>query len=319
MELESHSQTEKVSETVILPSWNPGASKRALIDFVARVSLHDSPEFVPIPERIAVFDNDGTLWAEKPLYMQLAFVIDQIIAMAPQHPEWHDKEPFKSVIKGDIKAALADGKSSAAALLAVTHAGMSTEDFDKSARLWFQRAQHPQLKRPYTELIYQPMLELINFLRINGFKIFIASAGGADFMRSVTEKLYGIPPEQVIGTTGKTRYEFHDGKPELIKLAEVDNFDEGPGKPASIHKFIGRRPLLAFGNSDGDYEMLEWVTSQDRPHLGLLLHHTDAEREWSYDRGSHVGKLNRALDAASRARWILVDMKKDWKRVYPFH
>lgn len=318
MEPEIQSRLEKATESVTLPSWNPGASKRALIDFVTQVTRMDNMDYIPVPERIAVFDNDGTLWAEKPLYIQLAFVIDQIKALAPQRPEWQNQEPFRSVLQGDIKGALAGGIKSAEALLAATHAGMTTDEFENSVKTWFVRAQHPVMKCPYIEMIYQPMLEVINFLKLNNFKVYIASAGGVDFMRAVAEKIYGIPPEHVIGSSGKTKYDHQNGKAVLVKHAEVDTFDEGPGKPPTIHKFLGRRPVIAFGNSDGDFEMLEWVGSQQKPHLCMLLHHTDLDREWAYDRESHIGKLDRALDFAPRAGWTIIDMKRDWKRIYPF-
>lgn len=270
-------------------------------------------------ERIAVFDNDGTLWGEKPMYTQLAFVIDQIKVLAPQHPEWNDQEPFKSILAGNIEEALAGGIQSAAALVAATHSGMTTEEFEQTAWNWFMHAENPKLQRPYIEVIYQPMLEVMNYLRARDFKIYIASAGGVDFMRAITKKIYDIPPEQVIGSVGKTKYIFENGSALLVKTAEVDTFHEGAGKPSSIYKFIGRRPIIAFGNSDGDLEMLQWVQAQDKPSLSMLVHHTDGTREWAYDRGSHVGHLDRALDMAPEAGWIVVDMKRDWNRIYPFN
>lgn len=319
MELERTSTTKKAKEPVVLPSWNPGSAKRAIIDFVTRVSRKESIDYVPIAERIAVFDNDGTLWGEKPVYMQIEFLLARIKALAPDHPEWKDREPFKSALQGDLKAALSGGEISVGKLLAATHAGMTTDEFTQSAWNWFMTSVHPQLLRPYVELLYQPMLELMTYLRANDFKIYIASADGVDFMRAITQKIYDIPPEQVIGSSGKTRYVFENGHSFLVKTAELDVFDEGAGKPSSIYKYIGRRPIAAFGNSDGDFEMLQWISGQDVPHLSMLIHHTDESREWAYDHESRVGHLDRALDAAPANQWTVVDMKKDWNRIYPFN
>ena len=270
-----------------------------------------------VPERIATFDNDGTLWAEQPMYFQLLFVVDRIRAMAVDHPEWKSKEPYKSVIAGDMKGLAASGEKGIVELMMVTHTGMTVEEFDAIVRSWFETARHPTSKRPYTEMIYQPMLEVLAYLRANGFKTFIVSGGGTEFMRAWVEKTYGIPPEQVVGSRGKLKYGVRDGTPVILKLAEAELVDDGPGKPVGIAQMIGRRPIAAFGNSDGDFEMLEYVTAGPGKRLGMIVHHTDAEREWAYDRGSHVGKLERGLDEAARRGWVLADMKRDWKVVYP--
>ncbi len=299
-----------------LPSWNDGGAGKAITDFVTRVTT-PGKDFVPEPERIAVFDNDGTLWAEQPMYFQLAFAIDRVKALAPQHPEWKDKEPFKSILAGDPKAALAGGEKAAMELLAATHTGMTTDEFEKIVKDWTSTAQHPRFKRPYTECIYQPMVEVLEYLRANGFKTWIVSGGGIEFMRPWTQAAYGIPPEQVIGSSAKTKFEIRDSKPVLVKLPEVGSIDDGPGKPVNINLHIGRRPVMAFGNSDGDLQMLQWTTAGEGPRFALIVHHTDAEREWAYDRESHVGKLDKALDEAMSKGWTVVDMKKDWNTIFP--
>jgi phosphoglycolate phosphatase-like HAD superfamily hydrolase len=301
-----------------LPSWHEGPARKAIVNFVARVTRKGGADFVPVPERIAVFDNDGTLWSEQPIYFQFAFVLDRVKALAPQHPEWREKQPFKAVIEGDMKTALASGEHGIVEMMMATHAGMTTEEFEKIVKDWIATARHPRFKRPYTDLVFQPMLELIAYLRASGFKTYIVSGGGVEFMRAWTERVYGIPPEQVIGSSGKLKYEMKDGKPELIKQAQVDFVDDKEGKPVGIQKFIGRRPIAAFGNSDGDLEMLEWTTDGKGLRLAMLIHHTDAEREWAYDRGSPVGALDKALDEAARRGWIVVDMKESWKVVYAF-
>ena len=300
-----------------LPSWNDGPAKQAIAEFVRKSTTAGSSEFVAPEARIAVFDNDGTLWSEQPLYFQAQFALDRVKALAPQHPEWKTKEPFKSVLAGDVKAALATGDKGMAQLLAATHAGMTTDEFQKVVADWLATAQHPRWKRPYDQCIYQPMLELLQVLRANGFKTYIVSGGGVEFMRVWAEKAYGIPPEQVVGSSGKLRYELRSGTPVIAKLPQIDFVDDGPGKPVGIQKFIGRRPVLAFGNSDGDREMLEWVTAGAGARFAGLVHHTDAEREWAYDRKSAVGKLDKAWDEASQKGWTVVDMKADWKVVYP--
>jgi phosphoglycolate phosphatase-like HAD superfamily hydrolase len=300
-----------------LPSWNEGTAKKSITTFVEKVTKENSPDFVPIPERIATFDNDGTLWSEQPMYVQAFFVFDQIKKMAPQHPEWKEKEPFASVLKGDLKTALAGGEKALVGMLAATHSGMTTEEFEKSVTDWLATAKHPKTGKPFTEMVYQPMLELLAYLRANGFKTFIVSGGGIEFMRPWTERVYGIPPEQVVGTSGGLKYELRDGNPVLVKLPELVLNDDKEGKPIGIQRHIGRRPIAAFGNSDGDFQMLEWTTSGKGARLGMIIHHTDAEREVAYDRKSHIGKLDRGLDEAAAKGWSVVSMKDDWKTIFP--
>ena len=302
-----------------LPSWNETATKKAIIAFVERVTREGSPDFIPGAERIATFDNDGTLWAEQPMYVQLAYALDRVKALAPQHPEWKTKEPFASLLKGDVRGALAGGEHALVEIVMATHAGMTTEEFAQAVGDWIAAAKHPQTGKRHTEMVYQPMLELLAYLRANGFKTFIVSGGGIEFMRPWVEQVYGVTPEQVVGSSIKTKYEVRNGKPVLVRLPEIDFIDDNVGKPVGIHKFIGRRPVMAFGNSDGDYEMLEWTTSGPGPRFGLIVHHTDAEREWAYDRDSKIGQLDKALDAAQQRGWTVVDMKRDWKHIFPFH
>ncbi len=303
--------------TDLLPSWNEGPAKAALGSFVSRTTDPRSPDFVPPAERIAVFDNDGTLWAEQPMYFQLAFALDRVKALAPQHPEWKDKEPFASLLKGDLRGALAGGEHAILEIVMATHAGMTTEEFDATVRDWLTTAKHPKTGRPYTEMVYQPMLELLAYLRANGFKTFIVSGGGIEFMRPWTEAVYGIPPEQVVGSSIRTTYEVRDGRPVLVRLPEIDFIDDKEGKPVGIQQQVGRRPVLAVGNSDGDFRMLEWTTAGDGPRLGVLIHHDDAAREWAYDRESGVGRLARGLDEGPRRGWVIVSMKDDWAQVFP--
>jgi haloacid dehalogenase-like hydrolase len=300
-----------------LPSWNDGKAKQAIVEFVAKVTKEGSPDFVPPAERIATFDNDGTLWAEQPMYFQLLFALDRVKALAPQHPEWQDKEPFASLLKGDVKGALAGGERAMLDIIMVTHAGMSTEEFETIVQEWVATAKHPVTKRPYTEMVYQPMLEVLAYLRANGFKTFIVSGGGIEFMRPWVERVYGVPPEQVIGSSIKTKFELRDGKPVLMRLPEVNFIDDKTGKPVGINEYIGRRPIAAFGNSDGDLEMLQWTTAGRGARLALIVHHTDAEREWAYDRQSSIGRLDKALDEAHARGWTVVSMKDDWKRIFP--
>ena len=301
-----------------LAAWNEGPAKKSIVEFVEKVTAKGSRDFVPEPERIAVFDNDGTLWAEQPMYFQFAFALDRVKVLAPQHPEWKDKEPFASLLKGDLKGALAGGEKAIGEIVIATHAGMTTEEFEKIVKDWIATAKHPETKRPYTEMIYQPMHELLAYVRAHGFRTYIVSGGGIEFMRPWTEKVYGVPPEQVIGSTIKTSFEQRDGKFVLFRLPEVDFIDDKTGKPISINKFIGRRPIAAFGNSDGDLEMLQWTTAGEGPRFGLIVHHTDAEREWAYDRQSSIGHLDKALDQAAQRGWTVVSMKTDWKRIFPF-
>ena len=302
-----------------LPSWNETASKEAILAFVAKVTTKDTPDFVPQSERIAVFDNDGTLWSEQPMYFQLFFALDRIKALAPQHPEWNEEEPFASVLKGDLKSAFAGGEKALVELVMATHADLTTEEFEEVVSDWIATAKHPESGRPFTGMVYQPMLELLAYLRNYGFKTFIVSGGGIEFMRPWAEQVYGIPPEQIVGSSGGLKYEVRDGKPVLVKLPELNFIDDKAGKPVAIQRHIGRRPLMAFGNSDGDFEMLEWTTAGEGPRFGLLVHHTDAEREFAYDRESHIGKLARGLDEAPAKGWTVVDMKEDWKQIYPLN
>jgi phosphoserine phosphatase len=310
--------TTTLAQTNPLPSWNEGKAKQSVVDFVKRVTSKGSTNFVPAAERIATFDNDGTLWAEQPMYFQLAFALDRVKALAPQHPEWKEKEPFASLLKGDLKGALAGGERALVEIIMATHAGMSTEEFEKIVRDWIATAKHPKTGRPYNEMIYQPMVELLRYLRANGFKTYIVSGGGIEFMRPWVEATYGIPPEQVIGSTIKTKFELRDGKPVITRLPEVDFIDDKEGKPVAINKFIGRRPIASFGNSDGDLQMLQWTMAGSGARFALIVHHTDGEREWAYDRTSHIGKLDKALDEAQAKGWTVVDMKRDWKRVFAF-
>jgi hypothetical protein len=300
-----------------LPSWNEGEAKRSVVDFVQRVTTAGGADFVPVPERIAVFDNDGTLWAEKPMYVQLAFALDRVKALVPEHPEWKDKQPFKAALEGDLKTVAAGGEHALLELVMATHDGMTTDAFAQVVQAWLATARHPRFNRLYTELVYQPMLELLAYLRGNGFKTFIVSGGGIEFMRPWTEKVYGIPPEQVIGSSIKTRFELRNGTPVLVRLPEINFIDDKAGKPVGIQMHIGRRPIAAFGNSDGDLQMLQWTTGGPGARFGLIVHHTDADREYAYDRKSSVGRLDQALDEAKTRGWTDVDMKQDWKRVFP--
>jgi len=301
-----------------LPSWNEGASKQAIKQFVKDVSTKGGPRFVAPEERIAVFDNDGTLWAEQPMYFQLAFALDQVKALAPMHPEWNEKQPFKGVLENDLKAVLDGGEHALLEIVMATHAGNTTDEFSQTVKDWLTTAKHPKTGRPYTDMVYQPMLELLAFLRANGFKTYIVSGGGIEFMRPWSERVYGIPPEQVIGSSIKTKFEFRDGMPVLVRLPEINFIDDKAGKPVGINQHIGRRPIAAFGNSDGDHQMLQWTTAGSGARFALLVHHTDAEREWAYDRSSSIGHLDKALDEAQMKGWTVVNMKRDWKLIFPF-
>jgi phosphoglycolate phosphatase-like HAD superfamily hydrolase len=300
-----------------IPSWREGKVKQSIVDFVAAVTTPGSPDFVAPADRIAVFDNDGTLWAEQPMYFQLLFALDRIKILAPQHPEWKDKEPFSSLLRGDVKTALAGGEPAIMQILAATHSGMTTDEFEQIVRDWLATAKHPKTGRLYTEMVYQPMLELLAYLRANGFKTFIVSGGGADFMRVFSERVYGIPPAQVVGSTGKLQFELRDGKPVLVKLAAIQLVDDGPGKPVGIHQFIAQRPIAAFGNSDGDLQMLQWTAAGSGKRFCLYVHHDDAVREWAYDRNSSIGPLDKGLDQAQAHGWTVVSMKDDWKTIFP--
>jgi phosphoglycolate phosphatase-like HAD superfamily hydrolase len=302
-----------------LPSWSDGTVKQSIVTFIQTVTDRASPQFVPPEQRIATFDNDGTLWAEQPIYFQFAFALARVRALAPNHPEWKTKQPFKAVLDGDMKALAASGEKGMFQLLIATHTGMTTEEFTKTVVDWIGTAQHPRFKRLYTDLVYQPMVELLAHLRANGFKTYIVSGGTVEFMRPWTERIYGIPPEQVVGTSFVTTFKLGtDGKPVLLRQPKIDYIDDGPGKPVSIQKFIGRRPVLAFGNSDGDQQMLQWTAAGEAARFMGLVHHTDAAREWAYDRQSHVGRLDKALDEAKGRGWTVVDMKSDWKKIFAF-
>ncbi len=301
-----------------LPSWNEGSAKTAILDFVAGVTLEGSPTFVPQADRIATFDNDGNLWSEQPMYFQLQFAIDRVRAMAPDHPEWKGKQPFEALMAGDMEALMAEGEAGLVKLVMASHAGMTTEAFEASVREWMKTARHPRFDQPYNGLVYQPMLELLDYLRANGFTTFIVSGGGIDFMRPWTEEVYGIPPQQVVGSSIKTEFDYNDGNPVIRKLPELDFIDDKAGKPVAIHKFIGKKPIFASGNSDGDLQMLQYTASNPRASFMLYLHHTDSEREWAYDRDSHIGRLDKGLDEAREKGWTVIDMKTDWKVIYPF-
>lgn len=300
-----------------LPSWNEGKSRQAIESFVQRVTTPGSPDFVPPADRIAVFDNDGTLWSEQPMYVQLAFAIDRVNALAPQHPEWTERAPFNAALKRDLKGLAAAGERGLMELVMATHAGMTADEFEQIVKDWIATAKHPRYQRPYTECVYQPMRELLDYLRAHGFKTFIVSGGGIEFMRPWAEAVYGVPPEQVVGSSIKLKYEVRNGRPVLLRLPEIDFIDDRAGKPVGIHRQIGRRPIFAAGNSDGDFEMLEYVTSGSGPRFGLLVHHTDDQREVAYDRQSPFGRLDKALDAAAERGWTLIDIREDWKQVFP--
>ena len=296
-----------------LPSWNEGPTKKAIIDFVSQVTKEGGPSFVPVGDRIATFDNDGTLWVEQPIYTEVTFSLDRVGQMAPEHPDWKKKQPYAAVLNHDMKALAAGGEKGLMQIVVATHTGMTAENFEKTVADWMETAKHPKFQKPYTQCVYQPMLEVLKYMRANGFKTYIVSGGEQEFMRPWTEKTYGIPKEQVVGTQLKT--EFKDGA--LMRLPGLDSNDDGPGKPVNIGRFIGKRPIAAFGNSDGDQQMLEYTTAGPGPRLGVLVHHTDAEREYAYDRDSKVGRLDKALDEAKTKQWVVIDMKNDWKNIFP--
>ncbi|MFC5050747.1 HAD family hydrolase [Rubritalea spongiae] len=300
-----------------LPSWNKSDSKQSIISFVDKVTDAGSPDYVAPAHRIATFDNDGTLWSEQPMYFQAYYIFDRIKQLAPEHPEWKEKEPFASVLKGDLNSALAGGEKALLEMAMATHANITEDEFSKSVADWLATTKHPKTGIAYTDMVFQPMLELINYLRLNDFKVFIVSGGGIDFVRVFSESAYGIPPERVIGSSIKAKFEIRDGKPVVIKTPEIDLIDDKVGKPVGIHRYIGSRPIFAAGNSDGDYQMLQYTSAGEGPRFGLIVHHTDADREFAYDRDSHVGQLNKALDDSKTQNWTIVDMKKDWKIIYP--
>ncbi|MFG1201756.1 HAD family hydrolase [Xanthobacter aminoxidans] len=300
-----------------LASWKDGAARSAIEDFVRRVTDPASKDFVPPERRIAVFDNDGTLWVEQPMYTQLAFALARIKELAPQHPEWQANPVLKAAIDGDMKTLATSGEKGLLELVMVTHAGMTPDEFQANVTDWLAKAEHPRFKKPYTALVYQPMLELLAYLRENGFTTYIVSGGGIEFMRPWAKDVYGVLPSQVVGSSIKTKFEMVDGKPALLRLPDVNFVDDGPGKPVGINQHIGQRPIAAFGNSDGDLQMLQWTTSGEGPRLGMIVHHTDAEREYAYDRASSFGHLDKAMDRAQAEGWVLIDMKSDWKTVFP--
>lgn len=300
-----------------LPSWREGQARSAILDFIDRTTDPASPDFVPRPERIAVFDNDGTLWAEQPAYFQLLFAIDRVRELAPQHPEWRTTEPFRSVLEGDTRALAAQGEGALVRLVAATHSGLTTDEFADVVRRWLASARHPTLDRPFTACVYQPMLELLDHLRDNGYRTFIVSGGGIDFMRAFAQEVYGVPPEQVIGSRGGVALETRDGAPALVKSPTIEFIDDKAGKPIAIHTHIGRRPVMAFGNSDGDLDMLRWTTARPGLSFAAIIHHDDPDREWAYDRASHVGRLDAGLDQAPAQGWTLVSIRRDWETVFP--
>ena len=306
-----------VAQTEPLPSWNDTQTRQAVIAFVESVTDEASPDYVEPAERIATFDNDGCLWAEKPVYFQLLFAIDRVKAIAADHPEWSDEEPFRSVIAGDMQGVMASGEEGLLKLVAASHGGITTEEFSAAVRDWLDTARHPETGRRYDAMVYQPMLELLEYLRDNGFKTFIVSGGGIDMIRVFAEDVYGIPPEQVVGSSLEAAFEMRNGEPVIIKQPAIDFIDDKAGKPVGIHRHIGRRPIFAAGNSDGDLQMLQWTAAGQGPSFCLLVHHTDADREWVYDRDSHVGRLDKALDEARTSDWTVVDMANDWATVFP--
>jgi len=310
--------TNSLAASDLLPSWNDGPSKKSIIKFVQTVTDQSSPDYIQPADRIAVFDNDGTLWAEQPMYFQLAFAFEQVKTLAPQHPEWKEKQPFKAVLENDMKTVLAGGEHALLEIIMATHAGNTTDEFSQTVKNWLATAKHPKTGRPYSDMVYQPMLELLAYLRANDFKTYIVSGGGIEFMRPWSEKVYGIPPEQVIGSSIKTKFEYRDETPVLVRLPEINFIDDKAGKPVGINQHIGRRPIAAFGNSDGDLQMLQWTVAGSGPRFTLLVHHTDADREWAYDRSSSIGHLDKALNEAVEKGWTVVDMKRDWKTIFAF-
>ena len=308
----------RAQENDVLPSWNEGGAKRSILDFVAAVTREGTADFVPPDQRIATFDNDGTLWCEQPAYVQLRFALERVMALSQMHPEWKSTQPFKAVLANDLATLAGLGERGLMELVVATHTGMSTDQFAAIVRDWIATARHPEFKRPYTDLVYKPMLELLAFLRANGFKTFIVSGGGTEFMRPWSESVYGIPPEQVIGSNVETKFRMREGRPQLFREPAIDFVDDGPDKPVGIYARIGQRPIAAFGNSDGDLQMLQWTTMSDRRALGLIVHHTDAVREYAYDRDAKFGQLDKALDAAAQNNWTVVSMKGDWKWIFKF-
>jgi phosphoglycolate phosphatase-like HAD superfamily hydrolase len=300
-----------------LPSWNEGETKTAILEYMANVT-NEGDNFIPIPERIAVFDNDGNLWSEQPAYFQLFFAMDRVKALAPEHPEWKTTQPYQSVLEDDMATLASFGMKGIIEIIMATHGGNTVDEFEQIVKDWLATAKHPRFDRPYTDLVYQPMLELLAYLRANDFKTFIVSGGGIEFMRPWVEKAYGIPTDQVVGSSIKTAFDYNNGNPVIKRLPEMDFIDDGSGKPIGIHKFIGKKPVFASGNSDGDLQMMQWTASNTNKSFMLYLHHTDAVREWAYDRDSHIGKLDKGLDEANEKGWTVIDMQSDWKLIYPF-
>jgi phosphoserine phosphatase len=311
-----HQSRESAEADAVLPSWNESKTREQLMTFVATVTDSNDVNYVAPEDRIAVFDNDGTLWSEQPLYFEFLFAVDQIKALAAQHPDWKTKQPFKAVLEHDMEALKASGASGLAQIMMASHVGNTTEEFASTVRSWIDTAKHPTKGKKYTELTYQPMKELIRYLQQQGFRVYIVSGGGIEFMRPWTAAVYNIQPENVVGSSVKTKFEFRGDTGVLMRLPEVDLVDDGPGKPVGIGRYIGKRPIAAFGNSDGDLQMLQYVTSGNGLRFGLIVHHTDSAREWAYDRQSLVGKLDKALDEATKRGWTVVDMKNDWSTIY---
>lgn len=315
---EAGTQCAAISNTNPLPSWNNGTVKRAILDFVERTTTENSPDFIPVADRIACFDNDGTLWSEQPFYFQLLFAFDHVKALAPLHPEWKTKQPFKALLEGDMNSLTAGGEEALLALVAVSHSGMTLDEYRKTVKEWMSVSRHPETGRRYTEMVYQPMLELLDYLRANDYKTFIVSGGSEEFMRVWAEEVYGIPPYQIVGSLGGYRFEMKEGEARLVKTSGFEFINDKREKPVGIARVIGKQPVFTVGNSDGDYQMLQYTTTRATPGFGMIIHHTDAVREWAYDRYSAVGRLNKGLDSAFVYKWQVVDMKKEWKRVYPF-
>ena len=301
-----------------LPSWNDGPSKKSIIEFVQAVTTEGSKDYVKPAERIAVFDNDGTLWSEQPMYFQVLFALEEVKRMAPQHPQWKTEQPFKAVLENDHQALAASGMDGLMKIIGATHTGITTAALMDNAKTWLSQARHPKTGKPYTEMIFQPMLEMLDYLRSQDFKTYIVSGGEVEFMRAFAEQVYGIPPEQVIGTTFATQFQLNGNDASILRLPKLAHNDDGPGKPESIQQVIGRQPILAFGNSDGDLQMLQWTAAGPGKRFMGLVHHTDAKREWAYDRQSNIGRLDKALDEANKRGWSVVDMSSEWSRIYPF-
>lgn len=299
-----------------LPSWNDGPTKKSILNFI-QASVEEGPGYIEETDRIAVFDNDGTLWSEQPLYFQFVFALERVHALAPGHPEWKNQQPFQAVLENDMETVMQTGIEGLLKITMATHAGMTATEFHQVAKAWIDTAAHPQTGRLYKEMVYQPMIEVLDLLRTNRFKVFIVSGGGVDFMRVFAEEVYGIPPYQVLGSSGKTALETRNGKPAIIKLPEIGFINDKGGKPLAIHQYIGKKPVMAFGNSDGDLQMLQWTAATGQNNLMVYIHHTDDEREWAYDRETHIGRLDKGLDEAFEKGWTVVDMRKDWKTIWP--